>query len=133
MADEIVPFAPEHLDGALTIFAEERWLSYTQDPQRTLRALTAPGCTTLVALADGEVAGLAQIQGDGEIQAHLTFVTIREGHRRRGLGRRLIAAGLDAAGGERIDLISAADAFYASMTNRRFTGWRLTRRDLGLT
>jgi ribosomal protein S18 acetylase RimI-like enzyme len=79
------------------------------------------------------VAGLAQIQGDGEIQAHLTFVTIRGGHRRRGLGRRLIAEGLDAAGGERIDLISAADAFYASMTTRRFTGWRLTRRDLGLT
>jgi hypothetical protein len=31
-----------------------------------------------------------------------------------------------------MDLLSIADDFYASMTNRRLSGWRLTRADLGV-
>ena len=39
----------EHLEGALMLFAAERWQTYAADPERTYRALTAPGATTLVA------------------------------------------------------------------------------------
>ena len=60
------------LKGALMLFAAERWRTYTADPERTYRALTAPGATTLVAIDKGVVAGLVQLQSDSEIQAHLS-------------------------------------------------------------
>jgi ribosomal protein S18 acetylase RimI-like enzyme len=128
----IVPYAPEHRRGVIALFAAELWPSYTRDPERTCRALLAPGATSLVALDGGAVVGIVQVQSDGEIQAHLSTLVVARPHRRRGIGRRLLADALGAAGGERMDLLSIADDFYASMTNRRFSGWRLTRRDLGL-
>jgi ribosomal protein S18 acetylase RimI-like enzyme len=128
----IVPYAPEHRPGAVALFAAELWPSYTRDPQRTCRALRAPGVTSLVALEGDAVVGIVQVQSDGAIQAHLSTLVVARSHRRRGLGRRLLTDALDAAGGERMDLLSIADDFYAALTNRRFSGWRLTRRDLGL-
>jgi ribosomal protein S18 acetylase RimI-like enzyme len=128
----IVPYAPEHRPGAIRLFAAELWLSYTRDPQRTCRALRAPGVSSLVALEGDAVVGVVQVQSDGEIQAHLSVLVVAREHRRRGLGRRLLAEALAAAGGERMDLLSIADGFYASMTTRRFSGWRLTRADLGV-
>jgi ribosomal protein S18 acetylase RimI-like enzyme len=128
----IVPYAPEHRPGAVALFAAELWPSYTRDPQRTCEALRAPGVTSLVALEGDAVVGIVQVQSDGAIQAHLSTLVVARSHRRRGLGRRLLADALEAAGGERMDLLSIADNFYASMTNRRFSGWRLTRTDLGL-
>jgi ribosomal protein S18 acetylase RimI-like enzyme len=128
----IVPYAPEHRSGVVALFAAELWPSYTRDPPRTCEALRAPGVTSLVALDDGRVVGIVQVQSDGAIQAHLSTLVVERRHRRRGIGRRLLAEALRAAGGERLDLLSIADDFYASMTNRRFSGWRLTRADLGL-
>jgi ribosomal protein S18 acetylase RimI-like enzyme len=132
MSARIVPFASEHLRGALALFAAEQWPTYLHDPARTERALRAPGSTTLVALDGGRVVGLVQVQSDGEIQAHLSTLVVAASHRRRGLGRRLLGEALVSAGGERLDLISVADDFYAALTTRRFTGWRVTRADLGL-
>jgi ribosomal protein S18 acetylase RimI-like enzyme len=128
----IIPYGPEHRGGAVALFAAELWPSYTRDPERTCAALRAPGVTSLVALDGGAVVGLVQVQSDGAIQAHLSTLVVARSHRRRGLGRQLLAEALRAAGGERLDLLSIADDFYASMTNRRFSGWRLTRADLGL-
>ena len=128
----IVPYAPEHRPGVVALFAAELWPSYTRDPERTCRALRAPGVTSLVALEDGAVVGIVQVQSDGAIQAHLSTLVVARPHRRRGIGRRLLSDALREAGGERLDLLSIADDFYASMTNRRFSGWRLTRADLGL-
>jgi ribosomal protein S18 acetylase RimI-like enzyme len=132
IAMRIVPYGPEHRGGAVALFAAELWPSYTRDPERTCAALRAPGVTSLVALDGGAVVGLVQVQSDGAIQAHLSTLVVARSHRRRGLGRQLLAEALRAAGGERLDLLSIADDFYASMTNRRFSGWRLTRADLGL-
>jgi GNAT superfamily N-acetyltransferase len=129
---QVVPYAPEHRAGAIALFAAELWPSYTRDPARTCAALRAPGVTSLVALDGDTVVGVVQVQSDGQIQAHLSTVVVARSHRRRGIGRRLLADALRAAGGERLDLLSIADPFYASMTNRRFNGWRLTRADLGL-
>jgi ribosomal protein S18 acetylase RimI-like enzyme len=128
----IVPYAPEHRPGAIALFAAELWPSYVRDPQRTCEALRAPGVTTLVALDGDRVVGVVQVQSDGAIQAHLSTIVVAQSHRRRGIGRALLAEALRAAGGERIDVLSIADEFYASMTTRRFSGWRLTRAELGL-
>jgi ribosomal protein S18 acetylase RimI-like enzyme len=128
----IVPYAPEHRPGAIALFAAELWPSYVRDPEQTCVALRAPGVTSLVALEDDAVVGVVQVQSDGVIQAHLSTLVVARTHRRRGIGRRLLAEAMRAAGGERLDLLSIADDFYASMTNRRFSGWRLTRGDLGL-
>jgi ribosomal protein S18 acetylase RimI-like enzyme len=132
IAMRIIPYGPEHRGGAVALFAAELWPSYTRDPERTCAALRAPGVTSLVALDGGAVVGLVQVQSDGAIQAHLSTLVVARERRRRGIGRRLLADALQAAGGERLDLLSIADDFYASMTNRRFSGWRLTRADLGL-
>ena len=128
----IVPYAPEHRPGTIGLFAAELWPSYVREPQRTCEALRAPGVTTLVALEADAVIGVVQVQSDGAIQAHLSTIVVARSHRRRGVGRTLLAEALRVAGGERIDVLSIADDFYASMTNRRFSGWRLTRADLGL-
>ena len=128
----IVPYAPEHRPGAIALFAAELWPSYTREPQRTCEALRAPGVTTLVALDGEKVVGVVQVQSDGAIQAHLSTIVVAASHRRRGVGRAMLAEALRAAGGERIDVLSIADDFYASMTKRRFSGWRMTRAELGL-
>jgi len=132
MSIRIVPYTPAHRPGVIALFAAELWPSYTRDPQRTCEALRAPGVTSLVALDGDGVVGVVQVQSDGRIQAHLSTLVVARTHRRRGIGTRLLAEALRAAGGERLDLLSIADDFYASLTNRRLSGWRLTRKDLGL-
>jgi hypothetical protein len=53
----IEPFADAHLDGVIALVGAEGWAEYADDPDQTRRALIAPGATTLVALADGQVVG----------------------------------------------------------------------------
>ena len=53
----IEPFTRAHLDGLIALVATAGWTEYTEDAERTYRALSAPGATTLVALADGRVVG----------------------------------------------------------------------------
>lgn len=147
MAARIVAYEPAHLDGVMALFAAERWLTLIEDRARTGRALTAPGCTTLVAVddeaagggdgadaaADGRaVVGVIWMQSDGEIQAHVSAIAVAASHRGQGVGRQLITEALDATGVTRVDLISVADDFYGQMTERRFQGFRITRGDVGL-
>src|ERR671935_899910 len=61
----IEPFTQAHLDGLIALVAAEGWTEYADDVERTRRALTAPGVTTLVALVDGQVVGAIQVQSDG--------------------------------------------------------------------
>ena len=98
-----------------------------EDPQRAGRILTAPGVTTVVAVEGTEVVGVAEMFSDGELQAHLALLAVGSGHRRRGIGRALIKDALRRAGGERIDLLSEADAtgFYEQPPHKRMPGFRL--------
>src|SRR3954453_11706985 len=112
---EVCGFRSEHLRGAMELFAAEGWDTYTADPERTLRALTAPGSTTVVAVDGGAVAALVQLQSDGEIQAHLSALVVGERWRRRGLGRTLLREALERAGGLRIDLITRAGDYYLAI------------------
>src|SRR4051795_6637843 len=82
----IEPFAPAHLDGLIALVSAEDWTEYSDDPERTLRALSGPGVTTLVAIAAGHLVGAIQVQSDGAIQAHVSMLLIDGRWRGRGLG-----------------------------------------------
>src|SRR5271155_5640132 len=97
-------YRPSDLPGVLRLCEQEQWPSLPEDPARAHRALTAPGVTTMVAVEDGRVVGFAQLQSDGEIQAHLSLIAVDADVRRRGVARELIVRALRAAGGSRIDL-----------------------------
>ena len=83
-----------------------------------------------MALEDGRVAGLVQLQSDGEIQAHLSALLVGEDWRGRGIASRLLHDGLQQAGGMRMDVITAADDFYRHLGAEPKTGWRLRPPDL---
>jgi ribosomal protein S18 acetylase RimI-like enzyme len=131
MADP-TPFTREHLDGVVRLFAGVGWRTYYADPERTYRALTSPGSTTLVAVDQGRVVGLVQMQSDGHIQAHLSALAVDEGWRGRGLARTLLREALRRSGAIRVDILSSAESFYARLGATPRPGFRLNREQLGL-
>lgn len=126
-AVKVRPYRREDLAGVLKLCDAEGWPSFPADPERAHRALTAPGVTSVVAEAGGEIAGFAQMLSDGEIQAHLSLIATAAAHRGKGIARRMLSLALSRAGGERIDLVTdSAESFYAGLThNRRLAGFRL--------
>jgi GNAT superfamily N-acetyltransferase len=127
---DVRAFEREHLDGVIALVDGEQWETYSEDPERTYRALTSPGSTTLVAVDEGAVAGLVQLQSDGEIQAHLSALLVGEAWRGRGISRRLLREALQRAGGMRMDILSAAETFYRHLGAESKTGFRLRPPDL---
>jgi len=120
------PFAAGDLSEVIELCAAEGWPSFPEDPARALRALTAPGVTTVVAVDQGGVVGFAQLLSDGEIQAHLSLIAVAPTHRRQGIALAMLKAALERAGGIRIDLVTdTAPEFYAAMPHRRFDGFRI--------
>jgi ribosomal protein S18 acetylase RimI-like enzyme len=128
----IEPFTKAHLDGLIALVAAEGWSAYTADVDRTHRALTAPGVTTLVAIADGNVVGAVQVQSDGLIQAHVSMLLIARNSRGVGLGSRLLRDGLERGGGLQLDVRTRTEGYYERLGASRSLGFRLTREDLGL-
>jgi ribosomal protein S18 acetylase RimI-like enzyme len=123
---KVRPFRAADLDAVVALCADEGWPSFPEDPARALRALTAPGVTTVVAEADGRTVGFAQLMSDGEIQAHLSLIAVDPAFRRRGLARAMLVLALESAGGARIDLITdTAPEFYAALPHRRLDGFRI--------
>jgi ribosomal protein S18 acetylase RimI-like enzyme len=97
---EIRRYPPDDLPGILRLCEAEHWPSFPQDPPRANRALTAPGVTTMVAIDDDRVIGFAQMQSDGEVQAHLSLMAVDNDYRGRGIARQLIGVALLQAGGQ---------------------------------
>jgi ribosomal protein S18 acetylase RimI-like enzyme len=128
----IEPFTESHLDELITLVAAEGWTEYSEDAERTYRALSAPGATTLVALADRRVVGAIQVQSDGVIQAHVSMLLIDPQWRGRRLGSRLLREGLERAGGLRLDIRTRTEGYYERLGASRSLGFRLTSEDLGL-
>jgi len=128
----IEPFARGHLDRLLALVAAEGWTEYSDDPERTYRALSAPGVTTLVAVDGDRVVGAIQVQSDGVIQAHVSMLLIDPESRGRGLGAQLLRGALDRAGGEQLDIRTRTEGFYERLGASRSLGFRLTRENLGL-
>ena len=127
---DLKQFSRAHLDGALALMAAEGWDTYTADPERTYRVLMAPGSTTLVAVDSDAVAGLVQMQSDGEIQAHLSALLVGARWRGRGLGRLLLREALRHAGGLRIDVLTRAGDYYRGLGAQPVPGFRLTREEI---
>jgi ribosomal protein S18 acetylase RimI-like enzyme len=128
----IEPFARAHLDGLIALVAAEAWDEYTEDVERTRRALIAPGVTTLVAIVGGQVVGAIQVQSDGLIQAHVSMLLIDPQWRGRRVGSRLLREGLERAGGLWLDVRTRTEGYYERLGASRSLGFRLTREDLGL-
>ena len=128
----IEQFTQAHLDGLIALVAAEGWTEYTRDVERTRRALTAPGVTTLVAIAGGHLVGAIQVQSDGLIQAHVSMLLIDPNSRGTGLGTRLLRQGLERAGGLQLDIRTRSEGYYARLGASRSLGFRLTRETLGL-
>jgi ribosomal protein S18 acetylase RimI-like enzyme len=128
----VEPFTQAHLDGLIALVAAEGWTEYADDLERTRRALTAPGVTTLVAIAGGHLVGAIQVQSDGLIQAHVSMLLIAKDSRGVGLGSRLLRDGLKRAGGLQLDIRTRTEGYYERLGASRSLGFRLTRQDLGL-
>jgi ribosomal protein S18 acetylase RimI-like enzyme len=129
----IEPFAQAHLDGVIALVTAEGWTEYTDDVERTCRALTAPGVTTLVATVGGSVLGAVQVQSDGLIAAHVSMLLIDRQRRGAGLGSQLLREGLKRAGGLQLDIRTRTEGYYERLGASRSLGFRLTREDLGLS
>jgi ribosomal protein S18 acetylase RimI-like enzyme len=115
-----------HLSGILGLCVAEGWPTFPADGERAHRVLTAPGVTTVVAVDRRVVAGFAQIQGDGEIQAHLSLLAVAAAYRRQGVASILLRTGLQWAGGSRLDLITeTASDFYRALPHRPMAGFRV--------
>ena len=121
--------AASHLSGVVGICRSLDWDNFRHDPDLTRRSLTAPGVTTLVAVAgDPErVVGFAQIFGDGVLQAHLGLLAVAQSWRRMGVGRRLVEEAFERLGAERMDPIASDESldFYRSFKHREQVGFKL--------
>ena len=126
-AMDYVAFAEEHLPGVLRLCRAEGWPSLPADPERAVRALTAPGVVAVVAVEDGEVVGFAQMLTDGEVQAYLCEVAVRRDARGRGIGRKLIEEAFLRSGAQRVDLLAGVESegFYRSFAHRALPGYRI--------
>jgi ribosomal protein S18 acetylase RimI-like enzyme len=121
--------ADSHLSGVVEICCSLEWDNFRYDPELTRRSLTAPGVTTIIAVARDldEVVGFAQVFGDGVCQAHLGLLAVDEKWRRGGIGRGLVEEAFARVGAERMDLISSDESlnFYRSLKHREQIGFRI--------
>jgi ribosomal protein S18 acetylase RimI-like enzyme len=130
---QFVAFNHEHLPGVLQLCKEEGLPSLPADPERALRALTAPGVVTVVAADGHEVVGFAQMLTDGEIQAYLCSLAVAARSRRQGIAARLVEAAFARSGAERVDLLAVdgSEGFYRSFHHRALPGYRIYPTRLG--
>jgi ribosomal protein S18 acetylase RimI-like enzyme len=120
------PFAESHLDGALAFSRELSWPSYT-DRSNALRAFSAPGAVTWVALNGTAVVGLAHLLTDGLIQAHLSLIGVLPDYRRQGHAQRLVRKAFRVSGAKWLDLAAepGSEAFYRSFVYSECRGFRI--------
>ncbi len=124
---EIAAFGEEHLAAVLRLCEAEGWPTLPTDPDRAMRALTAPGVVSVVAVEGGGVVGFAYLLTDGEIEAYLSLLVVAGHVRRRGIGRALVDEAFARSGAQRLDLLSAAESegFYRSYKHRALAGYRI--------
>jgi ribosomal protein S18 acetylase RimI-like enzyme len=119
-------FGEGHLDSALVLCRELSWPSYAER-SNALRAFSAPGVVTWVAVSGTAVVGLAHLLTDGLIQAHLSLIGVLPDYRRQGLARRLIQEAFRASGAKWLDLAAepGSEEFYRSFVHTECVGFRI--------
>jgi predicted N-acetyltransferase YhbS len=123
---EIEPFRSQHASAIAAMCSAEGWESW-DDVDAVERALSAPGVWTLVAVDGREVVGAAQVLSDGQINWMLGALNVARGHRRRGIGRRLVDEAFARTGARRLDLLTEDEgpSFYRRLEGREMKGFRL--------
>jgi aralkylamine N-acetyltransferase len=124
---EYVAFEPRYVDGIIRLTSAEGWPTLAEDRERAIRVLSSPGAVTVVALERDAVVGFGRALCDGEWIACLVDFVVHAGHRRRGIGRRLIAEIFDRSKAQRMDLLAepGSEPFYESHLHHRWAGYRL--------
>jgi GNAT superfamily N-acetyltransferase len=99
----LVPFGPEHIDGAVRLSQQAGWPHRAEDWALTLS--TAQG---VVALDGEQIVGTALCSDFGDV-ATLNMIIVDEACRGRGLGRRLMDAIIALGKGKTLRLVATAD------------------------
>lgn len=82
-------FGAERVSEVREIFAEAGWRAYLGDDEKLKRALE--NSPFLLGAFDGEtLVGLIRCVGDGEHIVYVQDLIVREAHRRKGVGRKLM-------------------------------------------
>lgn len=100
---DIVPFGPQHLEGALALSRQAGWPHRLADWETALKLSTG-----VVVLENDKVVGTTLTTHFGGC-ATINMVIVAETMRGRGLGRRLMEAGLDAAHGVPCRLVATQE------------------------
>lgn len=101
---DIVPFGTQHLQGALALSRQAGWPHRREDWEMALALSNG-----VVALENEKVVGTTLTTRYGADCATINMVVVDEAMRGRGLGRRLMEAGLDAARGMPCRLIATQE------------------------
>ncbi|KQT61748.1 MULTISPECIES: GNAT family N-acetyltransferase [unclassified Aureimonas] len=101
---ELIEFQDGHLDAAVDLSRAEGWPHRRED-----WALVLSLSRGTVALEGGRVVGTALATPFGEAGATVNMVIVDKSMRGRGLGRRLMAFAIEAAGGRSCRLVATED------------------------
>lgn len=87
------PLQPVDLDGAFELLTQQGW-GHRLRTVDALARLVAASQRVVVAVSGDEVVGFLRAITDGLSNGHVSMVVVAPGHRRRGIGRRLVGHAL---------------------------------------